>query len=592
MGKHTRRLRWSAAAAVAVLVVGGGTAYAVTGTADSPRYRTATAVKGDVEQTLASSGTVDAAHRADLGFGTDGTIASLKVAVGDTVKTGQVLAVLETTDLDAAVTEAKAKVAKAVAQLAADRTAQSAAVEQAVSTPSGQGAGQGQAQGQAQGQGQSQPSGQATQGTTGQPSAGGSSSAATAATLKKLKALQDAVIAAQSRASAALATAASALAAQTAACANAYEQPTAATPSDDPTAGTEDGPDGTDGPGGTDDAAAVSAACSTALSAVQDRQQDVSDAQGALAVALTNLSSALTKALGAVTRASASSTAVAHARTVAVRTVAASTTSGTPTAAGSQSGQAGSSTVTAARLASDQADIEQADADLVTAQQARSQAKLRSTRSGKVAALDAAVGNAVSAGDTVVTVIGGQAVTVLGSVTEAKVGLVKAGQKVRVTVPGKATAADGVVTAIALTADTSSGSTSYPVTVTVEDPTIALPAGSQASLTIVLSTAKDVVTVPLSAITRVGEGAVVRVWDGKALTRKQVTLGATGSRTVAISSGLTAGTEVVLAAIDDPISGASSTLNERGGFAGAPGIGQFRQGGAGGAGGRTTRVTR
>lgn len=590
MGRNTRRLRWSAAGAVAVLAVGGGTAYAVTGSTDAPHYRTVAAVTGDVEQTLASSGTVDAAHRADLGFATAGTVAALRVAVGDTVKAGQVLAVLDTTDLDAAVTEAKAKLAQAVAQLASDRTAQTSAVEQA-SAPSGQSSGSGSGKPSGSGQSGSGHSGTGAQ-TTPSTSA---SNAATAATVKALKALQDKVIAAQSTASAALAAAKSALAAQTAACADAYQEP-AASAGDDATADDSSDASTDSSTDAADDDAAVSAACSTALAEVQDRQQDVSDAQDVLAAALTDLSSALTKALGKVTATGSTTTGahptaarVASSATV-VSTVAVRTVASTPSTSSGQSGNQGGTTVTAARLAADQADIEQADADLVTAQQARAAAKLRSTRSGKVAALDAAVGDTVAAGDTVATVIGGRAVTVLGSVAEAKVGLVKTGQKVRVTVPGSTKAADGVVTAIGLTADTSSGSTTYPVTVTVEDPSIALPTGSQASLTIVLSTAEDVVTVPLSAVVAQGEGAVVRVWDGKNLTRKQVTVGATGTRTVAIASGLSAGTEVVLAAVDDPISGASSTVNERGGFGGGP-TGQFRRSGTGG-GGFATRVTR
>ncbi|WP_123228377.1 efflux RND transporter periplasmic adaptor subunit [Nocardioides marmoriginsengisoli] len=533
---HRRKLRWPAVGLVAVLLVGGGTAYAVASGDSVPRYRIVAAGTGDIEQTLASSGTVDAANRADVGFGVDGTIARMKVAVGDTVKAGQALAELQTGELDAAVTEAEAAVAQAVAQLASDKAAQNDAVENAADTPAG---------------------------TSGTPSSNGDA-AATAATLKALKALQEKVIAAQSTASAALAAAKSALAAQTEACADAFTTPTADPTADltaDPTADPSGAPD--------DD----SAACTAALAEVQAKQQDVADAQDALAKALGELTAALNKALGGVTR-GGNSPQTGNARTTP--------SSETPSTDGASSA---GGTVTAARLAADQAQIEQARADLVTARQARDQATLRATRSGKVVALAAGKGDSVSAGDPVVTIVGGKAITVTGSVSEEKVDQVRVGQKVRVTVPGSDEPADGTVTAIGLVADSSSGTTSYPVTVTVEDPSIALPTGSSALLQIVLSTVTEVVTVPTSAVTRRGDGdaATVRTWDGTKLSTKSVTLGAAGTRTVQVTSGLKAGDEVVLAAIDDPIDGASSELNQRGGFGGMP-VAQFRGAAPGGGG--------
>jgi hypothetical protein len=54
-----------------------------------------------------------------------------------------------------------------------------------------------------------------------------------------------------------------------------------------------------------------------------------------------------------------------------------------------------------------------------------------------------------------------------------------------------------------------------------------------------------------------------------------VQLGAIGSREVAISSGLSAGTQVVLANIDSAIKGAATSVNDRGGFQ-LPGGGNFR----------------
>jgi HlyD family secretion protein len=538
MWRRGKRIRWPIIGVAAVVLAGSGTAYAVTNNDAAANYRTVGATKGDVEQTLSTSGTVDAARRADLEFATSGTVAKLLVAVGDTVTSGQVIAVLDTGELRASVIRAKASVAQAVAQLASDRAAQDDTVAAASNTPTGS---------------TTTPKGSST------PSTGGGSST-TAAVLAALMAQQDDVLAAQNAATAAITAARNALAAQTEACATAFQDTAksqadqadaAADPTADPTA---------DKAADTD---ADNAACTAALAVVQDRQDDVSDAQDALAKALSTLSATLTKALATLSTSSGSSP-ISSARTSAA--AADSSSSDTPSSS-SPTGSSGG-TVTAARLASDQAQIEQAKADLVDARQQLDQATLRSTRSGKVVSLDITKGGDVTAGDTAAVVVGGTAVTVAATVDESKIDQVKVGQKVRVTTPGESKSVEGVVSAIGLVADSSSGTTTYPVTVTVEDPTIALPTGSTAALQIVLSTVKDVVTVPISAIAKRGTGTFVRTWDGTNLSQNSVTLGAMGNGKVEVTKGLSAGDRVVLADVDRAITGASDTVNDRGGFGG------------------------
>jgi HlyD family secretion protein len=547
MRHRVERIRWPVAALAGVLVVGSGTAYAVTRDGTTAHYRTVRASKADVEQVLSSSGTVDAAHRADLGFGTSGTVASVAVAVGDTVKAGQVVARLDTASLESAVTKARAAVAKAVAQLASDRTAQAQAVSDAAATPS-------------------KPS-QPTKPTKPQgTSPTGSTSGATAAALQQLKQEQAAVLQAQSAATAAIAAAKDALAAQTTACAGAYQ--------DTPPSGSGTGQDA------TSSQAANDSACTAALADVQARQADVSAAQDDLQKALATLADTLTQALATLSSSSASpgGASPSSARTAA-QSPARSAATSNPTNGADASNGATSGTVTAARLASDQASIEQARADLVDARLQLRQAVLRSTRSGRVVSVPVGTGDRVSAGDVGAVVVGGKAVTVEASIPQTKIGEVHVGETVRVTTPAQSGAADGRVTAIGLVADSSSGTPSYTVTVTVEDPTISLPAGSQALLAIVVATAKDVVTVPTSAITRRGTQATVSTWDGTTLTRKDVTLGTVGARQVEVTAGLSAGDRVVLADLDQAITGAADKVNDRGGFSGPV---NFKGGGPGG----------
>lgn len=538
------RLRWPIVLAAGVILAGGGTAYAVVGGTATPHYVTVAATTGDVEQTLTLSGLVDAARRSDLSFGTNGTVASVKVAVGDRVTTGQVIATLEASDLDAKVTDAVATQAKAAAQLASDKAAQVAAVQAAASPTTGT----------------TKPT--ATQSGSGQNGSG--QTGATAAVLKALKAEQQAVLEAQSAASAALAAATDALAAQTAACANAYRSAQAtssATPSATPSAGSTPSSDPT----------GANAACDAALAVVQTQQAVVKDAQDALAKALGALAASLTQALGSATGSNAGPTG-GSARTAA----------SPPNGTSSNGSSNGSQTITAARLASDQAQIDQARADLISARAARAQATLRSTRTGKVVSLGIARGDSVSTGTAVAVVVGGKAVTLTGTIPETSVSQVKVGLTARVNVPGSATTTTGTVTAVGMTADTSTGSTTYPVTITVEDPAIALPTGSSAQVQIVLATARNVVTVPISAVTRNGDRAVVRLWDGTTLSRSIVTLGALGARTVVVSSGLKVGQKVVVADADQAVTGASSQLNQRGSFGGPPGTFRSVSGGKGG----------
>jgi multidrug efflux pump subunit AcrA (membrane-fusion protein) len=529
MRHRMRRIRWHALVVAGVLVAGSGTAYAVTSDKSGGSYRTVAATRGDVEEVLQTSGSVDAAHRADLGFATAGTVARVKIALGDTVKAGQVVATLDTASLDAGVTKAKASLARAVAQLAGDEDAQAEAVSDAAS-----------------GAHQTKPSGNAPSLATG--------GEVTSATLAALKGQQAAVTEAQTSATQAIAAAKDALAAQVAACADAYQ---GAAPSTDDDTQQPDAIDGED-------------ACSAALTEVEARQDDVASAQDTLAKALSALAGTLSKALAASSASGA-------------RTTGDSPTSSADSPTSDATGAAGG-TVTAARLASDQASIEQARADLVEARQQRRQAVLRSTRSGRLVALDVARGDEVSAGDVVATVVGGTAVTIETTVPESKIDQVRVGQQVRVTTPGESSGADGTVTAIGLVADSSSGTASYPVTVTVEDPTIALPAGSSALLAIVVATAHDVVTVPTSAITRRGSGtsAFVQTWDGTSLSRDAVTIGTVGARTVEVTKGLSAGDRVVLADVDQAITGASDEINDRGGFGRAPVLRLDKAGSGGG----------
>lgn len=419
-----RRLAWVVAA---VVVAGAGFAVVtVAGAESGGRYRVATAVVGDVSQTVSVSGTVDRVNRADVSFGTSGVLASLSVSVGTSVTAGQELGALSSESLRAAVDKAAADLDEAEANL----SSASAAVESADEEPADD---------------------------------------STGPLVRDVKE-------AQSAASAALTAASDAMAAQTAACA-------------DPAA----------------------TACAAAGAATLKAQQAVTAAQEALQGKLDALSGALESAQ-------------------------------------SQSPRSDSS-VSAGSVADAQAAVDRATVKLVEAQQALDGATLTSPITGTVASVTSTVGDQVSSGTSVVVVIGDGAAEVSATVPVARLEKLAVGQPATVTPVGTSSAIPGTVTRVGTLPDPNAETVAYPVTITIDQPPASLPAGASATASVVVATAKNVLTVPTSAVTR----GTVTVVTGDQTTVTPVTVGAVGPTRTEIKAGLTRGAEVMLANLDAPI---------------------------------------
>ena len=78
---------------------------------------THTVTRSDIVQTLVASGRVETPSRVDIGSQVTGTVASIPVVEGQTVKAGQVLIALEDSEAKAAVAQARAAVAQAQTRL-------------------------------------------------------------------------------------------------------------------------------------------------------------------------------------------------------------------------------------------------------------------------------------------------------------------------------------------------------------------------------------------------------------------------------------------------------------------------------------------
>ena len=218
---------------------------------------------------------------------------------------------------------------------------------------------------------------------------------------------------------------------------------------------------------------------------------------------------------------------------------------------------------------------------------------LRSPAAGTVASVGLTKG-ATASTSSAITIVSQGAAQVTIDVPLASMPSVKVGQAAYVTANGATTADKGTVASIGLLPASSSTSTaSYPVTVLVPDSDLMqMPTGSSAQVSLVMSTAHDVVTVPNSAVTRLGSGstAFVTVLKNGTATRTRVTTGAVGTLATQIVSGLTVGQTIVLADRSASLPANSSTSTRVFGTGGGGGFAGF--GGAGGAGGGTTRFGR
>src|SRR5580700_422164 len=123
-----RRRALIVAIVVVVLAGAGGLTYWLTSGSSSPTglvvtTETVAVTTGTIQQTVASSGTIQPASQASLNFAVAGTVTAVNVKAGQTVTNGQVLATLDTTALAEQVAAALAQLSSANARLAADEAA-------------------------------------------------------------------------------------------------------------------------------------------------------------------------------------------------------------------------------------------------------------------------------------------------------------------------------------------------------------------------------------------------------------------------------------------------------------------------------------
>jgi multidrug efflux pump subunit AcrA (membrane-fusion protein) len=511
-----RRLVAVGGGVVAAVLIGGGAFVGVSGASSGASgYRTAVVSTADVERTLSGVGTIEAVDQAAVAFPVSGTVATVDVSSGTQVEAGQVLATLDTTELERSLHEAQATLAEAELTLEKVLAGESTGTSGTGSTPSS---------------GSSGSSGTPSGSSSSSSESSGSDSSSTDAAA--LTAARQAVADAQHTLDVDLAAALAALDASGAACGSS----SAATPVS--TAASSSTTSTTVAAGGTE-------ACQDALVASLAAQQTVAADEGALQEAI--------NALEAVVSAASSSSSSG--------TSSSSGSSGSTGSTGS-SDSSSSSSVSAADIVAAQKAVDAAASEVAVAEQSVAQAAIVTPISGTVSAVGFEVGDSVTAGSTTATirVVGSGGFEVTTSVAVTDLPHVEVGDSATVVADGSTTALAASVVQIGLvpTSGTSGSATTYPVVLALSDPDAELLDGGLTSVRIVTGTAEAVTAVPTSAVTTNEIGHTVVVLDDGAST-VDVEVGTIGSTWTEITSGVEVGDTVVLADLSAALPGSATS---------------------------------
>jgi hypothetical protein len=259
-------------------------------------------------------------------------------------------------------------------------------------------------------------------------------------------------------------------------------------------------------------------------------------------------------------------------------------------AGGTGSGGASANTDTPQQIASDQAAIDTATANLTEAQQSLNAATLTSPINGTVVSVGITTGDTVSANSSteIISIVGTNSYEAQATLDSSQVPSVKAGQSAKVEVDGVNGTLEGTVAQVGPVQSSSNGSYTYPVVVALPATADTLYAGSEANVTISTGGVSNVVAVPTSAVQSLGTASYVLVLANGQLTRKVIKVGMVGDVYTQVRSGLSPGQSVVLADYAEAVP--SSNTNTVGGVGSLLGGGSGGGGFPGGAGGFFSRI--
>lgn len=612
------KARTAVAGVVVLALAGGGIAIAAQNRPRPVVYTTAVAVTGSITETLTTSGVVDRPGEQSLGFDASGLVTALSVRVGDRVRAGQTLATVDPAPLQVSLLQAHAQLAQARAILDADQAALdsggTAAAIPGMTLPGGT-AGAVPAGLPTGGQpGGSAPGSSAP---AGLPAGAATTPAYVTALESSLTKLQGTVEAQQAACAPVYAVVGQLEALQQqlpadlptklptalptalpsklpTALPTHHRTPTpSATPSEAPSATPSEEVAGegvpNEGVAGEQAGAAETEAndpspapdspaepttpepvtlpslsaervkelagqlkdCTQAMVALAGAEQEAGQA---ILTASAGMQQATLAAQAQLATAQAQLTAAAEA---AAREAAAKAMADAQAQLAAQAQRALGSRVTDATIVADRARVLQAEQAVARAERALAGATLTAPADGTVGQVGLVAGES-STGRTI-TVVGPGAAEVRVEVPLSARGLVTTGLSASVGLVGADPGLTGQVTAVSVLPTSPTGTPTYTATVLVDDPGLTLPPGAKAQVSVPLRSVTDVVTVPLSAVTKTSDTtATVKVVTdefAEAAETVRVTTGAHGGGRIEITSGLQVGQRVALADRRLPVPG-------------------------------------
>lgn len=546
-----RRRRKAIVAGVVVTALAASTVWASFASGDSAGiYRTAAVSTQDVAQQLTSVATIEPVSQAAVAFPTSGTVATVDVAIGDTVEVGQQLATLDTESLTQTLHTKEAALATAQLNLSKTLAGESVTTSGGTSGAGGSATSMGTSVVTTSAAATMLAAIQTASQAPAIQTSGGSSSA-------DLTAARQAVVDAQSTVDDALAAADAAMDNATTVCSALGSSSSSTT--------TTTVADSTD----------ALTACTKAITEVQSAQADVATAQRTLATASSNLDAMLQAETD-----SSDSSSSGPAGTGGTTAPSGSGSDGYGVGVG---GSSTTSTVSSEDLIAAQKAVDAAELAVTVAQQAVAQATIVSPIAGTVVSVGIESGDSASAGSTTQNVIiqGRNGYEVVTTISIDDIVDVAVGQSAVVVPDGSDEQLDGKVVAISQTPDSRSSTTSFRVTVGLTDPMVELGNGSTGTVTVTTDGATSAVAVPTSAVTTDGDMTTVTVVTGSSTEDVTVTVGAVGAEWTQIKSGLEVGQRVLLADLDAPLpsEAATSSDTERNGTTGSGGTADFPGGG-------------
>jgi multidrug efflux pump subunit AcrA (membrane-fusion protein) len=301
--------------------------------------------------------------------------------------------------------------------------------------------------------------------------------------------------------------------------------------------------------------------------AVSADQSTVSEDETALAQALTPESSGGSGAGSTTGNSGPASHAVANESALTGNSGAGGSpgTSGNGSTSPSSSSGGGTSgnTDTPEQIASDQAAIDTAQANLTEAEQSLKEATLTSPINGTVVSVAISAGQTVSAGSSteIVTILGTNSYEIDATLDSSQIPSVKVGQTASVEVDGVDGNLDGTVSQVGPVQSGSSGY-SYPVIVALPASSSSdMHSGSTGNVTITTGAVSNVVAVPTSAVQSFGSRSYVTELSKGLLTRKVIKVGMVGDTYTQVDSGLSPGQSVVLVDYAEAVPSSNNNTN-------------------------------